>query len=101
MIVKQATLQIAFGEEVSGDGRSGRCTCPHGKPNPLLAITPTGSRMAVTWQGLLTGFRLQSAINLNTSNSWIDVGVTPTLVQGQNTVTNVTSGGNRFYRLIQ
>ena len=71
------------------------------RPDPVLAVRKTGSQAVVSWQGSLTGFRLQSATNLAATNSWSDVSNSPVLVQGRNTVTNEISGWRRFYRLIK
>jgi hypothetical protein len=71
------------------------------RPDPVLAVRTTGSQTVVSWQGSLTGFRLQSTTNLTVTNSWSDVSGSPVLVQGRNTVTNESSGTHRFYRLIK
>ena len=71
------------------------------RPDPVLAVSKAGSQAVVSWQGSLTGFRLQSATPLTATNSWSDVSNSPVLVQGRNTVTNEISGAHRFYRLIK
>jgi hypothetical protein len=71
------------------------------RPDPLLTIAKEGNQAVVSWQGSLTGFRLQSANALTQPNSWSDVSGPPTLVQGRNTITNVIFGTNVFYRLIK
>jgi hypothetical protein len=71
------------------------------RPDAVLAIDKAGSQAVLSWQGSLTGFRLQSATPLAATNSWSDVSNSPVLVQGRNTVTNEISGAHRFYRLIK
>lgn len=71
------------------------------RPDAVLAVNKTGSKAVVSWQGSLTGYRLQSTANLAATNSWSDVGGSPVLVQGRNTVTNDISSAGRFYRLIK
>ena len=71
------------------------------RPDPVLAINQAGSQAVVSWQGSLTGFRLQSSTNLAATNSWSNVSSSPVLVQGRNTVTNEISGAHWFYRLIK
>ena len=71
------------------------------RPDAVLAVSKAGSQAVISWQGSLTGFRLQSATNLAATNSWSDVSNSPVLVQGRNTVTNEISGPHRFYRLIK
>jgi len=71
------------------------------RPAPVLAITQAGAKAVISWQGSLTGFRLQSATNLAGSTEWSDVNASPWLVQGRNTVTNDLVGASLFYRLIK
>ena len=71
------------------------------RPDPQLAIQPAGKEAVVSWQGSLTGFRLQRTPHLGTPIPWSDVGATPTLVRGRNTVTNPMGETNGFYRLVQ
>jgi hypothetical protein len=71
------------------------------RPDALLAVSIAGSQAAVSWQGSLTGFRLQSATPLAATNSWSDVSNSPVLLLGRNIVTNEVSGAHRFYRLIK
>ncbi len=71
------------------------------RPDAVLAVAQAGSRAVLSWQGSLTGFRLQSATNLPPTSAWSNVSGSPVLVQGRNTVTNELSGSHRFYRLIK
>jgi hypothetical protein len=71
------------------------------RPDPVLDITRVSNRAVISWQGSLTGFRLQSASALSQTTVWSDVSGPPVLVQGRNTVTNNLSGTNAFYRLIK
>jgi len=71
------------------------------RPDAVLAVSQAGSRAVVSWQGSLTGYRLQSATDLPPANAWSDVTDSPVLVQGRNTVTNEILGVRRFYRLIK
>jgi hypothetical protein len=71
------------------------------RPDAVLAVSIARSQAVVSWQGSLTGFRLQSSTNVAATNSWSDVSNSPVLVQGRNTVTNELLGWYRFYRLIK
>ncbi len=71
------------------------------RPDAVLTVNKAGSKALVSWQGSLTGFRLQSATNLDGTDWWSDVTNPPGLVQGRATITNETSGWRRFYRLIK
>jgi len=71
------------------------------RPEAVLAVSKAGSKAVLSWQGSLTGFRLQSTTSLTATNSWSDVSDSPVLVQGRNTVTNEILGAHRFYRLIK
>jgi hypothetical protein len=71
------------------------------RPDAVLAVSIAGSQAVLSWQGSLTGFRLQSATPLAATNSWSDVSNSPVLLQGRNTVSDEISGAHRFYRLIK
>jgi hypothetical protein len=71
------------------------------RPDAVLAVSKAGSQAVVSWQGALTGFRLQSTTIPAVTSSWSNVSGSPVLVQGRNTVTNELSGSRRFYRLIK
>jgi len=71
------------------------------RPEASLALTKAGSQAVVSWQGSLTGYRLQATTDLPPTTGWSNVNVSPVLVQGRNTVTNGISGANRFYRLLK
>jgi len=71
------------------------------RPNAILAISQAGTQAIVSWRGSLSGYSLQSATNLTQPVSWSDVGISPALVLGRNTITNNVSGTNLFYRLIK
>jgi hypothetical protein len=54
----------------------------------------------LTWPATTNGgFTLQSTTNLGSPMAWADVSIAPVVVNGQNTVTNIISGGQQFFRL--
>jgi len=67
---------------------------------PQPAILLSGSNVILTWTNTATDFTLQSTTNLLTAR-WSTVFPGPTVVNGQNTVTNQISGIQQFYRLSQ
>jgi uncharacterized repeat protein (TIGR03803 family) len=74
-------------------------------PAPQLTITTSGSNVILTWPTNVagfdyTGYTLQATTNL-ISPSWSAVSPTPVVVNGLETVTNVISGTQMFYRLYQ
>jgi Domain of unknown function (DUF362) len=71
------------------------------RPDPMLAVNNLGRQLIVSWQGSLTGFQLQCATNLVAPIAWKDVGVSPVLLQGRNTVTNEILDRQRIFRLIK
>jgi hypothetical protein len=71
------------------------------RPDPQLAVRSAGVNAVVSWQGSLNGLRLQSSPRLDVPVPWTDVGISPTLVQGRNTVTNLMELTNGFFRLIR
>ena len=68
---------------------------------PQLTITPIGTNVVLTWPTTVSGYSLQSTLNLGPAASWGPVSPLPVVVNGQNTVTNPASGSHRFYRLSQ
>jgi uncharacterized repeat protein (TIGR03803 family) len=69
-----------------------------GPSAPMLAISPTGANVLLTWSTNTVGFTLQSTTNL-ASPAWTPVSPAPAIVNGQNTVTNPITATQRFYRL--
>jgi hypothetical protein len=70
-------------------------------PNqPKLTIAPAGANAVLSWTTNATGFTLQSATDL-ASPDWTVLSSAPTVLSGQNTVTNPISGAQEFYRLSQ
>jgi hypothetical protein len=70
------------------------------RPDPVLQISQLPGKSVVSWQGSLTGLRLQQATNLAAPTVWSDVTNPPALVQGRNITTNQAPGPSQFYRLI-
>jgi len=68
---------------------------------PQLTIIPSGDNIILTWPTNTAGFTLQSTTNLISSAVWSTVSPESVVLNGQNTVTNLISGTERFYRLSQ
>jgi hypothetical protein len=68
---------------------------------PRLAIGRSGANVILTWPTNAVGFTLQSTTNLAPSAVWSAVFPASVVVNGQQTVTNVISGKQQFYRLSQ
>jgi uncharacterized repeat protein (TIGR03803 family) len=68
---------------------------------PTLTIIPLGSNVALLWPVNATGFTLQSTTNLVPPTAWTPVLTIPSVINGQNTVTNPISSTQQFFRLIQ
>ena len=71
------------------------------RPVPVLAISRSGTREVLSWQGSLTGFRLQIATNVSGSILWTDIPATPSYYRGRNVFTNDNALDVLFYRLIK
>jgi len=69
-------------------------------PAPQITITPSGGNIIVTWP-TNSALTLQSTTSLGSSATWTPVSTPPTVVDGQNTVTNMNSGPQQFFRLGQ
>src|SRR5207245_5771195 len=65
---------------------------------PQLTIISSETNVILTWPTNYAEFTLQSATNL-ISPVWTTVIPEPVVVNGQNTVTNLISGTQKFYRL--
>ena len=68
---------------------------------PQLTIICSGNNVILTWPINATGFTLQATTNLVSPAVWSTVSPGPVVVNGQNAVTNVISGSQKFYRLSQ
>jgi uncharacterized repeat protein (TIGR03803 family) len=70
-------------------------------PPPQLTIIRSEPSFILTWPTNAAGFVLQSTTNLVSPAVWTTVSPAPTVVNGQNAVTNLVSGTRSFYRLSQ
>jgi len=71
-------------------------------PNaPLLKVTRSGANVVLYWATNAAGFTLQSRTNFSAASSWGAVTNNPRTVGTQSFVTNNTSAGTTFYRLIK
>jgi uncharacterized repeat protein (TIGR03803 family) len=68
---------------------------------PLLTITPSGTKVILTWPASATGFTLQCTGNLVAPVAWTTVSPGPVVINGMNTVTNPISGAQKLFRLAQ
>lgn len=68
-------------------------------PAPLT-IAATGANLILTWPTNFTGLNLQSTINLD-SPIWTTNSAVPSVINGENTVTNPILGSQQFFRLSQ
>ena len=87
-------------------GRSGAGTVFSLSFAPQLTITPSGANVIFTWptnvaRFAYTGLTLQSTTNLVSAAVWTTVSPGPFVIGGKNTVTNLISGTQQFYRLSQ
>jgi PKD repeat protein len=78
-------------------GISALITSPSG---PKLTLLLAGEKLILTWPASALGFILQSTTNLSPPIIWNTVPSTPASINGQNVVTNVISGSQMFFRLI-
>ncbi len=59
----------------------------------------SADRVIVTWSTNTIGLTLQSSTGMASTSIWTQVSPGPVIVGGLNTVTNVISGPQHFYRL--
>jgi hypothetical protein len=70
-----------------------------GEITPQLGIVRTGGNVILTWSADLIAYALQSATSVFPAPSWTAVSPLPTIVAGQNTVTDPIVGTQKVYRL--
>jgi hypothetical protein len=66
-----------------------------------LNIQRAGTNVVLSWPTNVTGFNLESSLNLGAGASWNPVSPDPVVVNDQNFVTNPIAGSRQFYRLRQ
>jgi uncharacterized repeat protein (TIGR03803 family) len=88
----------ASGGGISGYGTIFKISLP--VTPPQLAISPSGANVILKWPSTATGFTLESTTNL-ISPAWATNLPAPLIVNGENTVTNPSSGMQQFFRLSQ
>ena len=69
-------------------------------PPATLSILKDGSNVLLSWPGTFTNFNLVYSTNLSVPG-WTAVSTTPSIVNGQNVVTNPIVGKQQFFRLQQ
>ena len=69
--------------------------------SPQLNVQQAGSSAALSWPSYYGDFSLQSSTNIESSNSWILAGGSPTVVGNQYQQTNGPIAPNRFFRLLR
>jgi hypothetical protein len=99
---------IDFSEDTAGDSSAVFSPTLVSPPAPVLGVSlnPAGSGSAgsnsivLAWPTNIAGLTLQSTTNLFAPTVWTPVSITPSVVNGQNTVTNIISGTQQFFRLV-
>jgi hypothetical protein len=66
---------------------------------PTLNISVNGNQAVLSWPVITSGWQLEQTDTLSSSNQWTDVTNTPGVLDYENKVTNILSGGVKFYRL--
>ncbi len=89
-----------YGTAGSG-GSSGYGTVFSIFASPQLTIAVSEALVVLTWPTNFSDFILQSTTNVFPPMIWTAVSPEPMIIDGQNTVTNLISGPQRFYRLVQ
>jgi len=71
-------------------------------PAPLmLNIQLMGTNVILSWPTNAVGFNLESTLNLGATAVWNTNSTVPSVINGQNVVTNPIAGTQQFYRLQQ
>jgi uncharacterized repeat protein (TIGR03803 family) len=90
-----------FGTAASGGSLGNGTVFSLPLPPPQLTMLLSGTNVILTWSTNANGFTLQTTTNLVSPAGWTPFRPGPTVVNGQNTVTNPVSETQTFYRLIQ
>jgi uncharacterized repeat protein (TIGR03803 family) len=98
-IVSGSTLCGVARGGTSGSGAIFSISLP--TPPPPLTISSTGANVILTWPTNATPFTLQCTTNLAPPSVWTTNSHAPVVINGLNTVTNLISGTQQFYRLAQ
>src|ERR1035437_2492955 len=91
----------AYNGSGQGNGMVFSLSLPLPPTPPPLTISLSEANVVLTWPTNAAGFTLQSTTNLVSPAIWSTVSPGPTVVNGQNAVTNPVSGTQNFYRLSQ
>jgi len=99
---------IDSSEGTDGDSTAAFSPTLLSPPPQVLAVSlnPTGSgatasnSLILAWPTNIAGLTLQSTTNLFGPTAWATVSNTSAIIHGQYTVTNIISGAQQFYRLV-
>jgi uncharacterized repeat protein (TIGR03803 family) len=98
LILSENTLYgTTYNGGTNGNGSVFSLSLP--PPPPQLAIIFSGANVILTWP--TNGFTLEFATNLVSTTIWKTNSTVPIVLGGENVVTNLTSGTQKFYRLIK
>jgi uncharacterized repeat protein (TIGR03803 family) len=90
---------LLYGTATSGGNWGNGTVFSVSLPGPRLTIIPSRDKFILSWPTNAAGFTLQSTTNLDLPAVWNTNYPAPTIVNGQNTVTNPISGDQQYYRL--
>ncbi len=68
---------------------------------PKIGLVHSGTNVILTWTTNVTEFTVESTTNLGLTANWVSNTTVPVVLNGQYTLTNSTSGKQKFFRLIQ
>ena len=73
-------------------------TGPDPNPIPTLSVQRAGTNIVISWPAAITGFTLESCVNLSASPVWTTVTNAAVTVGDQTCVTNALLDGAMFFR---
>jgi hypothetical protein len=85
--------------DVAADFAAGPDALPGTVSTVKLGVAHSGASVMVSWPASAAGFILQSSPSLGPTANWQPVTATPTVANGQNTVTVTPNNATAFYRL--
>lgn len=89
----------ALAHSVTADGSAD--TAVFSLAAPPLAISVSGANVVIAWPTNALGFSLQYTTNLSPPVVWNSISTTPSIVKGENVLTNSLAGTRMYFRISQ
>jgi hypothetical protein len=103
LAVSGSTLYVGGAFTTAGTNVSAYAALAYLPVPPTLSIIVNGANVVLKWpaaaSGFTTGYTLESATNLVPPVAWQTNSTAPTVIGGQNVISNPLTGSHQFFRL--